>query len=84
MNFNIKWKPKPYKSLNQLPLNISKRIWKKVSSIKSNPFRYLEHFEGEDLYKLRIGDYRVLIDVDFDNKLLIVQVLDKRGRIYKR
>ena len=57
---------------------------KKVSSIKENPFHFLEHYEGEDVYKLRIGDYRALIDVDFENKVLLVQVVDHRRRIYKK
>ena len=51
--------------------------------ISENPFRYLEHFEGKDVYKLRIGDYRALVDVDFQNKILKIQVFDKRGRVYK-
>ncbi len=54
-----------------------------MESIIDNPFHFLEHYEGE-YYKLRIGDYRALIDINFEKKILIVQVLDKRGRIYKR
>lgn len=84
MKYKIEWKPKPLKFLNKLPKNIALRIWNKLESVRENPFRYLEHFEGNDLYKLRIGDYRILIDVDFDRKILFIQVLDKRGRIYKR
>ena len=49
-----------------------------------NPFHFLEHFEGEDHYKFRIGNYRALIDVDFSNKLIKVQVVDHRSVIYKR
>lgn len=45
------------------------------------PFRFLEHFEGNG-YKFRIGDYRALIDVDFEKKILKVRVFDKRERIY--
>jgi len=41
----------------------------------------LEHYEGQG-YKLRIGDYRALIDVDNQRKILFVRVFDKRGRIY--
>mgnify|MGYP001590229259 CR=1 FL=1 len=48
-----------------------------------NPFRFLEHFEGQDYYKFRIGDYRALIDVDYPQKLIQVQVLDHRSVIYK-
>lgn len=65
-------------------MDISKRIVKKIKSIRENPFRYLEHFEGKNYYKIRIGIYRALIDIDFKRKIIFVQVLDKRGRIYKR
>ena len=46
-------------------------------------YRYIEHYEGE-YYKIRIGDYRALIDIDFQRKILFVRILDKRGRVYKR
>jgi len=82
MSFSIEWDEKVLDYIKKLPTNISKRIFKKIESIKNNPFHFLEHYEGE-YYKLRIGDYRALIDIDFEKKVLIVQVLDKRGRIYK-
>ena len=37
-------------------INILKII-NKVETIKDDPFHYLEHYEGEDTYKLRIGDF---------------------------
>ena len=83
MSFEIRWTPVSRKSLRKLPSNISKKIVQKIYALSDNPFRYLKHFEGEG-YKLRIGDYRALIDVDFVQRVLIVRVLDKRGRIYKR
>lgn len=49
-----------------------------------NPFHYIEHFEGEEHYKYRIGAYRALIDIDFEHKILKIQVLDHRSIIYKR
>ncbi len=84
MTYKIDFHSNARKYLRQLNAKESHRIVKKIKSIQANPFRYLEHYEGDSLYKLRIGDYRALIDVDFDKKLLIVQVLDKRGRVYKR
>ena len=53
-----------------------------MKEVSLDPFRYLEHFEGEP-HKLRIGDYRALIDVDQERRILWILVLDKRGRIYK-
>ena len=84
MSYSIEWAPKSFKFLNKLPKEVAMRILKKLDSVKENPFRYLEHYKGEDVYKLRIGDYRMLIDIDFENKILTIQVFDKRGRIYKR
>ncbi|HLD57304.1 MAG TPA: type II toxin-antitoxin system RelE/ParE family toxin [archaeon] len=76
--------PNVDKFLNGLDSNIRERIKNKLRELKEDPFRFLEHFEGSDYYKLRVGDYRALIDIDFQNKLLKVQILDHRGKIYKR
>jgi len=83
MSFSIEWDEKALSFLKKLPKNISERIFNKIESIKENPFHFLEHYEGK-YYKLRVGDYRALIDIDFEIKVLVIQVLDKRGRIYKR
>lgn len=82
MTFQVEWHPKACKNLSRLPPELIKRILKKVDEVKEDPFRYLEHFEGENVYKLRIGNYRALIEIDFKNNILYIQVFDKRGRIY--
>ncbi len=82
MSFIIEWDEKALNYLRKLPRDISERMLKKIDLLKEDPFRFLEHYEG-DYYKLRIGDYRALIDIDFDSKILTIQVLDKRGRVYK-
>jgi len=71
--------------LNKRDRHIAERIKKGLEKLKTeNPFHYLEHYEGQDYYKFRIGDYRALIDIDFQNKIIKIQVLDNRGVIYKR
>ena len=84
MPYKIRWHPKVRKSLQKLHPDISDRIVKKIMALKLNPFRFLEHYEGESLFKLRIGDYRALIHADLSNMILRVMVLNKRSRIYKR
>ena len=81
--FVLEYNSQPKKFLKNLDKDTVKRIMGKLDEIKENPFRYFEPYEG-DSYKLRIGDYRALIDVDFERKVLVIRVLDKRGRIYKR
>lgn len=83
MSFSINFDKEAVKYLESLPTNISERIIDKFEDIKENPFRYLEHYEG-DYYKIRIGDYRILLDIDFQRKILFIRIIDKRGRVYKR
>ncbi len=84
MTYLIKLHPKIKRFLDKSDKTISERITQRLRLLKENPFRYLEHYEGDDFYKFRIGDYRALIDVDQTRKIIFVRVLDLRGRIYKR
>lgn len=81
MTFSIHWHPKAAKYVEKLPKEIAERILAKFDQLSEEPFRFLEHYEG-DYYKFRVGEYRALIDVDVKNSVLKVQVFDKRERIY--
>ena len=84
MIYAVKLHPKVDKFLKRCDASLRERIKNKLRLLTDNPFRYLEHFEGKDFYKLRIGDYRALIDVDMPRKVIFVRVLDHRSRIYER
>ncbi len=45
---------------------------------------YLEPIEQATSYKLRVGDYHVIIDVDLKNEVLFVLLVDHRKKVYKR
>lgn len=83
MSYSIKWTPQVLNDLEKLPERIAERIINKIENIRNNPFHYLEHYEGADVYKLRIGDYRALIDVDLPGKILKVRLIGHRKNIYK-
>ena len=80
--FEIKFSNQATKFIRKLSEDIKNRIKDKFYEVSKDPFRYLKHYGG-NYYKLRIGDFRALIDIDFNNKTLFVRVFDKRGRIYK-
>ena len=68
---------------NKLESQIKERIWKKLQLCKENPFRYLEHLEEIDGFKLRIGDYRAIVDVDNFTKTMKVLKVGHRKNIYE-
>jgi len=83
--WNVVLSPDVQKSLKKLDSQISLRLENGLKKLKTEePFHFLEHYENSDYYKYRIGEYRALVDVDFANKLLKIQVLDHRSRIYIR
>ena len=38
----------------------------------------------EGTFRLRIGDYRVLYEIKWANKIIIIAKIDKRPKIYKK
>ncbi len=84
MSFDVKLVPKVAKFLKKADKNLRKRIGMKLRLLENgDPFNYLEHFEGGNLYKLRVGDFRLLVQVDFSRKVLIVRYIGDRKNIYK-
>ena len=48
--------------LDKLEVDIKKRIWDKLQLCKIEPFRFLKPLVQIKGFKLRVGDYRVIID----------------------
>ncbi len=68
--------------LNTLEKKDRERIWNKLQQCKENPFHFLKHLEEIEGYKLRVGDYRIIIDIDNFNKILNVLKIGHRKNIY--
>ena len=80
--YEIVYDKKCINFLNKLPLTIKERIYKKLQSTKQDPFIYFERLSGRDDYKLRVGDYRAIADIDIKNKTIQVTVIGHRKNIY--
>ena len=84
MSYDVKWHPQALKVLKKLPKKTLEGIFNKLDEVKEDPFRFLEHFEGRKEHKLRIGNYRALVEIRQRDNLLLIKVFDNRGKIYKR
>lgn len=83
MTYEIRWSKRAERFLTKLPGNIARRIAHKVNEIKDVPFHFLEHYERDDFYKLRVGGYRLLVDVDLQGKVISIRLIGHRRNIYK-
>jgi len=69
--------------LNTIPKEIKERIFTKILSTKENPFHFFERLTGREEYKLRVGDYRIIADIDRGNNLIKIVVIGHRKNIYQ-
>lgn len=70
------------KFLKKLNRKDSKMILRKIYSIRGKPFRFLKRLQGEKLWRLRITDYRAIVDVIVSaNKIIIVRI-GQRKKVY--
>ena len=66
--------------LKKLDKKESDIILNKIYSIRDNPFRFLKRLQGQKLWRLRIGDYRAVIDVIISmNKIIVVRIGHRRN-----
>ncbi|MBS3131514.1 type II toxin-antitoxin system RelE/ParE family toxin [Candidatus Woesearchaeota archaeon] len=81
--YEIRFDPEAIEFLQKLPKGIAERIWNKVMSAKENPRHFFERLAGRADYKLRIGDYRAIADIDDKSRKIEVTVIGHRKNVYK-
>ncbi|MGA3018748.1 MAG: type II toxin-antitoxin system RelE/ParE family toxin [Bryobacteraceae bacterium] len=73
------------KALAKLPLNWQKRIVAKIREVAVNPYALnnnLAKLQGRDGYRLRVGDWRVIYELQDDRLVMLVLEVGPRGGIY--
>ncbi|MFA4960667.1 MAG: type II toxin-antitoxin system RelE/ParE family toxin [Candidatus Pacearchaeota archaeon] len=79
--YKIIWDEKAYESLEKLDILIIKRINKKICELSVDPFsKDIKRLKGMNAYRLRVGDYRVIFEIEND-KIIILKV-GHRKNIY--
>jgi len=71
------------KQIEKLEKSIQERIFKVLERIRIRPEAHVTKLVGDAGYKLRVGDYRVILDIN-ENKLSILVIkIGHRKNIYK-
>ena len=73
------------REFKKLEGGVQERIKKKVSELRENPYLGVPltaQFKGK--YKLRIGDYRVIYEIDFQNSRIFLVAVGSRKTVYER
>ena len=82
--YEIIFSRKAKKQLFKLERTIQERIIFALERIRIRPEDYLTKLIADPGYKLRVGDYRVIMDIDKTNLLVLVIKIGHRKDIYKK
>ena len=73
------------RELTRIPMNWQKRIVAKIRQVAADPYspnRNVTKLQGRDGYRLRVGDWRIIYELDAGRLLMLVVEMGARGGIY--
>jgi len=82
--YEIVFSQKAKKQLFKLEKSIQERIISALERIRIRPQSYITKLVGDPGYKLRVGDYRVIMDIDKSKLLVLVIKIGHRKNIYEK
>jgi len=84
MNYTVLLKRSAEKELERLDLKTHDKIIKQLLALKQNPLtKGVKKLQGREGYRMRIGDYRILYEIDETEKEIEVFSVAHRKEVYR-
>ncbi len=89
MNWKVIVSPQAEKDLRKLEDPISERILEKLKEVKRNvnrgidPDHYLKWVMKYEIHRLRVGRYRIFVDIDKNERKIKIVIIMHRDKAYK-
>ena len=84
MPYQIIIKHSAEKELNALPVTLRDRIANRLLALEKNPRPVgIKKLQGAESYRLRIGDYRVLLTIDDQRQQVMIYAIGHRREVYR-
>jgi Cytotoxic translational repressor of toxin-antitoxin stability system len=84
MEYEIIWSIKAAGQMRSLDRSVAKRIHEKVAQLYENPERYVEKLVRYPYYRLRVGDYSVILDINHESIRILILKVGHQSKIYER
>ncbi|MBS3169289.1 type II toxin-antitoxin system RelE/ParE family toxin [Candidatus Woesearchaeota archaeon] len=83
--YSVEYSQQARKFLKSCNRILIQRIFQKIDRIQNEPVipdtKVIQGF-SERLYRVRVGEYRILYEVDYSLKMIGIVKIDKRSRVY--
>lgn len=85
MTYQIEFSRQADRQFRNLPSQIQQRLKSRIDSLAATPRPYgSEKLSGADqLYRIRVGDYRIIYAVQDDRLLVLVVKVGHRREVYR-
>lgn len=83
MSYDIIFSASAKKQLHKLPPQTRQRIIGALERIRVRPFSFIRKLVNDPGYRLRVGSYRVILDVQQEKLLILVIKIGHRRNIYR-
>ena len=87
MTYQILFTPRAKKELSKLPTDVRVRIIKALETLTENPISpgvTKLSLKEENLYRIRVGDYRVIFSIENNKLIILVVKVGHRREVYRR
>jgi mRNA interferase RelE/StbE len=84
-SYSLLLKPSVEKDLRPLPSSVVQRVLRKIEALPSepNPPQSVKLTGAEHLFRIRVGDYRVIYGIDHEAKVVTVHYVRHRKEAYR-
>ena len=80
--YEIEFSETAEKQLYRLERNTQVRIISTLERIRIKPYPHVKKLVGSDYFRLRVGDYRVILDIKESKLLIFIIEVGHRKNIY--
>lgn len=70
------------KQFKKLDKGTQRRISAALERIKIRPYDFVQRLVGEPYFKFRVGDYRLILDIQNDRMVILVMEIGHRKNVY--
>ena len=84
--YRVRYRSSAVKVLRRMPSNVAKTVVGKINQLAENPYapnNNITRLTGESGYRLRVGDWRVLYEIDDDTLVIEIIKIGPRGGVYR-
>lgn len=81
--YSILFSSQAEKDLNKLDKDLQRRILDVLERIRIRPHHFVVRVVGGPYFRVRVGDYRIILDIQNDKLIIIVLEIGHRSKIYK-